>query len=277
MVIKINISKALILEGAKAETYLKGKFIESSSDSTKASSAEYNAIAGDDTTHERKLERSYREGIERIKTILVDYLDNEPNTVGDNNISTEEGEITTLFFKVAKSWQGSLTDALARFVSKYIEDLICAEWYGALSDQQTQYYNALLVIDEKNIRKCFIYSAYTFPTSPYSSTIKLTLPNDMIDISGETDTDEMGTIASGQINMVEGDKETVTFTLDDGAIDDIECRSENPSIVKTRRTRYGFDLVAGNKGFTYVTLFSRHKDTCRASIRIVIQEKNTVL
>ena len=119
----------------------------------------------------------------------------------------------------------------------------------------------MLAEDAQNIRKCFVLSRPLVPKVPYSSSLTAKVDG--------SDTDGCVTIA------VENDEVTLSYSIDDGAIDDIEARSSDPSIVEIQRSPdpYTFALKPRNTGVATVTLFSRHSDNLKTEVEVTVSKE----
>ena len=262
MIIKIQIIKSVVMEAVKSTTYLKAK-IDTAVDE-KAAKVSFNEAAGDDEVHERTLTHDFDTALEVLKTIFVDYLVPTPQTIGDNAIyyGSKTDDIVEFTLSVSRRYNGTLTDALARLSARYVEDYMIYQWWLKSTNLiQAEPYQATLASDEIAIRKCFVMSGPLVPNVPYSSTLTAKVDG--------SDTDGGVTIA------VENDKVTLSYSIDDGAIDDIEARSSDPCILEVHRMQepHAFWLRPLNTGVAYVTLFSRHSDNLKTEIEITIAKE----
>lgn len=251
MQIQLTLVKPLIVEAVKTETFLHGNFVKSTDQNGSTTALAYNTQAGDEEYALRKIDRDIRYAVEKLKTVFVDYITPSPIVKGDDSVTSSDDNKNIIYhLTVSTRWNGTLTDACARLSQRYIIDCAVAQWYISLGDtKQAEYYGALLKQDEIEVRKCFIKLPPQAPSLQYSTNISFVSPS----------------ITDGAIHLTEGDNVTFTYTLDDGAIDDIETRSSDPSVVRTCLDTEGKWLVkALRPGFATVTFFSRHHDTVRA-------------
>lgn len=259
MIIKFQIVKSAVIEAVKNATYIKAR-IDSSADE-KATKLSLQETAGTEEVHERMLTHDFQTALEMVKPIFVDYLTPTAQTIGDNVIyySKKSDDVVEFTLDVSRRYNGTLTDALARFVAKYAEDYMIYQWWIKTNNQkQAEPYQAMIVLDEQNIRKCFVLSGPVLPTIPYTQ--HLTVKVD-------------GTDGDGEVRIALGDEyTTLSYTIDDGAIDDIEARSSEPSIVEVHRAHepHCFLLKSKNTGYAKVTLFSRHSDNIKTEVGIMI-------
>lgn len=260
MIIKFQIIKSVIIEAVKAATYLKGKIDEAAQPGQKTP---YFEIAGDEEVHERTLDHDLTTALEKAKIIFVDYYVPTAQTIGDNAIyyNDKTNDIVEFTLNVSRRYNGSLTDTLARLVAKFVEDTMCYEWWVKLGNlNQAAPYQSAVAADEIAIRRCFVLSAPTVPTIKYPTTL-----------TAKVD----GTDAEGEITMRVDENATVSYSIDEGAVDDIEARSEDPSIVEIMRYRapMTFELVPRNTGVARIRLFSRHTDNVYVEFTVIVSKE----
>lgn len=261
MIIKFQIIKALVIEAVKNATLVKGRFDEAAGQPSKAAMGE---AAGDDTAHERLLDADFTTSLELLKTILVDYIVPTPSTIGNNVIYFEDktNDIVELTLNVSRRYNGTLTDTLARLSAKFAEDYMTYQWWMRLGNAaMAQPSQAAFASDEQAIRRCFILCAPRVPVIPYPSDIN-------VFVNGESN-------GAGEFSVEKGEHNTITYTLNGGSIDDIEARSDNPSVLAVCRSerKATFCLEALNTGIAVVTLFSRHSDNVKKEFYITVTEE----
>lgn len=264
MIIKFQIAKSVVVEAVKSATYIKGK-IDEASDS-KATKIAYQETAGDDSVHESLLTKDFDTALELLKTIFVDYLVATPQTIGDNVIyyGTKTDDVVEFVLSVSRRYNGTLTDALARLSAKYVEDYMIYRWWLTTTNlKQAEPYQATLAVDEQAIRKCFVLSGPLVPTVPYPTQLT-------VKVDGEG--------VEGEITLTPGEATTLSYSLNDGALDDIEARSERPSIVEIHRCHNSkaFTLIPRCTGFCAVKLWSRHSDTLNFTCDVIVKEAEEV-
>lgn len=262
MIIKFQILKSAVVDAVKSATYIKGRMDKVSADG--ADKVSYHETAGDEEIDERTLTHDFQTGIEKLKTILVDYITPTAQTIGDNVIYYENisDDIITFTLQVSRRYNGTLTDTLARHSAKYVEDWMLYQWWiKTTNSKQAEVYLSTLQTDEVEIRKCFILSAPNVPTVPYTEHITASVN---------------GTDIDGGLTLENGDDTLLSYTIDDGALDDIEAHSDNPSIVGIHRCqeKYSFVLKPHNTGFTTVRLFSRHNDAVKFNAEVTVTEED---
>lgn len=261
MIVKFQIIKSVIIEAVKAATYLKAKIDEAAAQPGQRTP--YFETAGDDEVHERTLDRDFTTALERAKTIFVDYLVPTAQTVGDNAIyySDRANDIVEFTLSVSRRYNGSLTDTLARLTAKFVEDSMCYEWWlkTGILNQSAPYLSALAT-DEAAIRRCFVLSGPVVPAIPYTSSLTASVD---------------GSEAEGEVSLRIREPATVSYAIDHGAIDDIEARSDDPSVVDIRRHQppFSFILIPRATGVATVTLFSRHSDSVYTRFTVIVSKE----
>lgn len=262
MIIKFQIIKSVVIEAVKSTTYLKAK-VDSAADEN-AVKLGFNEAAGDDEVHENLLTHDFQTALEMVKTLLAEYLVPTAQSVGDNIIyyNDKDDDIVEFVLNASRRCNGTLTDTLARLVAKYVEDYMIFQWWTKTTNlKQAEIYQASLAVDEKSIRRCFVLSGPTLPTIPYTQHLTA-----KVDGSEE---DGAVTIA------LENKEETISYSIDNGAIDDIEARSDDPSVLEIHRSPepYTFSLNPVNTGVAIVTLFSRHSDKLKVEVEVTVAKE----
>lgn len=265
MIIKFQILKSIVIDQVKSTTYIKGKMDESQvQNGTKLS---YNEIAGDDEVHERMLTMDFDTALEKLKTIFVDYLVPTPTTIGDNVIYYDDtkDDIVEFTLNVSRRYNGTLTDALARLSAKYVVDWMIYQWWLKTTNlKQAEPYQAVLPLDEQEIRKCFVLSGPIVPKIPYTDSLDVTgsdgssLPNP-VEILSDSDNPYF----------------ILKYSIKEGALDDIEAHSSDPSILEVHRSaaKQTFILQGLREGEVEVTIFSRHNDVATKKFNVNVKGK----
>ena len=159
MKIKFNITKSLVVESVKTETYLKGSIDDAANQG--ATKLRYNETAGDIEAHERKLSKDFTHGVERLKSVFVDFFIPDRTSIGDTSISTSLSDgVVSFSIELPRRFNGALTDALANYASQYVEEFMLYQWWLSTSNQkQAEPYASSMQDLENRIRKCFTISA----------------------------------------------------------------------------------------------------------------------
>lgn len=262
MIIKFQIIKSVVIEAVKSTTYLKAK-VDSAADEN-AVKVGFNEAAGDDEVHENLLTHDFQTALEMVKTLLAEYLVPTAQSVGDNIIyyNDKDDDIVEFVLNASRRCNGTLTDTLARLVAKYVEDYMIFQWWTKTTNlKQAEIYQASLAVDEKSIRRCFVLSGPTLPTIPYTQHLTAKLDG--------SEEDGAVTIA------LDNKEETLSYSIDNGAIDDIEARSDDPSVLEIHRSPepYTFSLNPVNTGVAIVTLFSRHSDDLKVEVEVTVAKE----
>lgn len=262
MILKFQIIKSVVVDEVKRATYLKAKIDGATDD--RAIKMSFNEAAGDEAVHENTLTHDFQSALEITKVILADYLAPNAQTSGDNVIyyNDKDDDIVEFVIVVSRRCNGTLFDTLARLVAKYVEDYMIYQWWLKTTNlKQAEPYLQSLTFDEQNIRRCFVLSGPSVPTIPYTKTL-----------TAKVDGSDNG----GGVTIELGNKETtLSYSIDDSAIDDIEARSSDPSILEVQRSAepHAFCLVPINTGVTTVTIFSRHSDNLKREVEITVTKE----
>ncbi len=167
MKIKFSITKSLVVESVKTETYLKGSIDDAANQG--AAKLRYNETAGDIEAHERKLAKDFMHGVERLKSVFVDFFIPDQSFIGDTSISTSlSGDTLSFVIELPRRFNGALTDALANYASQYVEEFMLYQWWLSISNtKQAEPYASSMQDLENRIRKCFVISTPKVSTAKY--------------------------------------------------------------------------------------------------------------
>lgn len=248
--ITLTLNKPLIKESVKNETFFRGN-IDKSADA-KAATLAYHEAAGDEPYQERILERSLYTSLEELKTHLSDYLSTSGYSTADNSISSSnDGDNIILSLVVSDRFNDAYTQSLARLSSKYIEESMLMDWWKPVNEKQSSLYAQFVERDLASIKRCFNKTAPVIPTIPYTDILKTT--GDAIEIEP-------------------GEEYTITYSISDGAVDDIEIRVEDKKLIDAYRTTEGFAVKGKLRGHTYIQLYSRHNPELAKTIHVYITD-----
>lgn len=250
--ITITLFKPLILESVKNETFIKGNFDKAIDQ--KAITAAYVEQAGNEAYHDRILLRTLETSLGELKTQLSDYLVTcNGTTSGDNISSTEDGDTIVLSLVVGDRFNKGYTDTLAKLCAKYVEEAMLMDWWRPINEKQSSLYANFIERDLIAIKKCFNKTAPQTPTVPYTNTI---------DVTGSS------------VDIGIGEEVTISYTLSENAIDDIEVRSTDNDICDIGRSREGFTIRGKNYGHAALTLYSRHRTSVSVDVDVYIVDQD---
>ena len=249
--ITLTLLKPLIIESVKNETFQKGKFDKAVDQ--KAISMAYVEQAGNESYHERILERTLYTSLEELKTHLSDYLSTDGGTTADNITSSEEGDQIIITLVVGDRFNHGYTDSLAKLSSKYVEECMLMDWWRPINEKQSLLYANFVERDLAAIKRCFNKTAPVAPTYQYPTSLE---------------------VEASSIDIGVGEEATVTYIISGGAIDDIEIRIEDRQICDAGRSREGFTIVGRQLGHTYVQLYSRHDESITETIHVYVTDQS---
>lgn len=264
MIVRFQIVKSAVMSAVKLTTYLKGKIDESGDPNALKIST--NEVASESDSGDQKLTDLFDTAIEKAKIIFIDYLAPTAQTIGDNVIyyNDETDDVIDFVLDVSRRYNGTLANTLARLTANYIESYMTYWWWIKTTNlKQAEPYKEALAIAEQEIRRSFVLCPPTVPKYPYTKSLVAKVDG------SETDS---------SITLEVGKDETLSYSIDDGAIDDIEARSEDPSILEIHRCKEKrtFTLRPIQTGIVDVKLWSRHSDKIETKIEVTVTEEEEV-
>lgn len=249
--ISLQFVKSAILDNVKSETFFRGQVVKAADE--KAIGEVYHEQAGDETYQNRLLNRGLYTNLGELKTHLSDYLTSSGQTSADNITESENDNIITLTLLVSDRFNKGYVDTLAKLSSKYIEESMLMDWWKPINEKQSALYAQFVERDLAAIKRCFNKTAPVAPTYQYP--ISLNVVGSAIDIGV-------------------GEEHTVTYSISDGSIDDIEIRIDDASICQAGRTQEGFTIIGKRLGHTYVQLYSRHDEQLTRTIHVYVTDQS---
>lgn len=247
--ILLTLVKSVIFNSVKNETFFRGQ-VDKAADQ-KAITMAYHEQAGDEAYQERILSRGYHTNLADLKTYLSDYLSDSGQSSGDNIYSEERDDNTILHLTVSDRFNRGYTDPLAKLCAKYIEESMLMDWWKPINEKQSALYAQFVERDLQAIKRCFNKTAPVAPSVPYTTFIRTT---------------------GSAVELEIGEVATVTYIISDGAIDDIECRLEDQTLVNVGRSEQGFTLTGKLRGHTYIELYSRHNPDLTRTVHVYVTD-----
>lgn len=249
--IKLSLNKALILESVKNDTFRKGEHDKTSNPAL--ATASYHEQAGDETYHERSLERALYSSLEELKTLFSDYVIEDGGTTGTNAVSSSvSGDIITIELSVHDRFNSGFLSSLARMAATYIENSILFIWWTPINREQASFYSQLIERNIASIRRCFNKKAPAVPEVPFPTEIEL---------------------EGSLIRMVVGEEATVTYTIPEGTIDDVEAVPIDKAIISASRSTEGFVVKAKRVGVATLKILSKHDENVCSEITVTVVEE----
>ena len=252
LTIKLTLSKPAITTNVKRETFLRGQVAKAVDQ--KAISEAYHEQAGNEEYQEQLLARGLQTNLAELLTHFSDYLTSSGQSTGDNIIDLEDGEdVVEISLLVSDRFNSGYTDTLAKLSAKYIEEAMLMDWWKPINEKQSALYAQFVERDLAAIKRCFNKTAPTAPSVPYTTQLKVT---------------------GSAICIGPGEEATVTYELSDGAIDDIEIRIDDKTLIDAGRSEQGFTVIGKLRGHTYVTLYSRHNPELERTVDVYVTDQS---
>jgi hypothetical protein len=249
--ITLTLYKPLIIESVKNETYQRGKYDKAVDQ--KAINVAYVEQAGNEDYHERILSRSLYTSLEELKTHLSDYISSNGATTGDNIGHSESGDNIVITLVVGDRFNHGYTSSLAKLCSKYIEEAMLMDWWRPVNEKQSALYAQFVERDLAAIKRCFNKTAPVAPSYKYPTSLN---------------------INGSAIDIGIGEEHTVTYSISDGAIDDIEISIEDTTICQAGRTAEGFTVIGKQLGHTWIQLYSRHNTELTQTVHVYVTDQS---
>lgn len=249
--IQLTLSKSLIIGSVKNETFLRGQVVKAADQ--KLITEAYHEQAGDEAYQEAILSRGLYTNLEELKTHFSDYLATTGQSSADNIYSEESGDNIVISLAVSDRFNTGYTNSLAKLSSKYIEEAILMDWWKPINEKQSALYAQFVERDLAAIKRCFNKTAPVAPSYKYPTSLS---------------------VNGSAIDIGIGEEHTVTYSISDGAIDDIEIRIEDTTICQAGRTAEGFTVIGKQLGHTWIQLYSRHNTELTQTVHVYVTDQS---
>lgn len=249
--ILLTLSKSYIKDAVKSESFLKGVIDKASN--ANAVAVAYHEQAGDDAYQERILERALNVNLSMLMSWMSDYLVDSGQSSADNISSSQDDDTISISLQVSDRFNGSFVEPLANLCSEFIVNSMLVQWWTPVNGKQAELYKVLIDGCITGIRRCFNKTAPVAPTYKYATTLS---------------------VAGSAIDIGIGEEYTVTYSISDGAIDDIEIRIEDGHIVSAGRSREGFTVIGRQLGHTWIQLYSRHDPSVASTVHVYVTNQS---
>ena len=281
MTIKLTLLKSLIIEAVKNETFHKGQFDKAVDE--KAITAAYHEQAGNETYQERILGRAFYTNLAVFKTLVTEYVGGGGFDAADNVTDIEDGDTVNVFINVSDRFNKAFTDPLAKLASDFIINSMLMDWWRPVNKEQASLYAQFIERTTMAIRRCFNKMPPKAPTYKFPTAIILKYPivDEQNGVPGMLTPDSSPTIPTEVLfqnpwHIGRGDESEITYTLrgesgNDKPVDDIIVRCDGGCCKPFIGHEGSWCLRGIDKGYSIVTLFSRHNDKVFAkfAVRIV--------
>lgn len=268
--IKIQILHALAMNSAKNETFQKG-VVDKAVDA-KLIQAAFHEQAGNEQYHEAMLGRYMFSQIELLKTFFVDYLTGDGNIAEDATIdSTEIDGASEIVLNVSDRFNNGYVKSIARLSQKFVEDRMIYLWWHSVSKDFAAIYANAAEEDKAALMNCFNKTAPSAPEYHFPVSIEMRYPiiPERKDVTGYITPDNSDVVQEEFLFanpwiIGRGDESEISYILtgENGKkpVDDIIVRCDNACCDAVIGQNGRWCLCGKTKGFTIVTLFSRHND-----------------
>jgi hypothetical protein len=160
----ITIPKAAVVEAVKGDTYITSS-VDRGADSVKNAGVAYNEAAGDDTYHDKKIDRLIKGAVSKFAAELAEFVDTASGSI-TVAISTD----ITITMTVTSRYNSGLADPLSGIAQDYIVNMAIYGWWMSIKPELAKNFAALATDALVYVRKCFAKTAPTSTADPTSAT-----------------------------------------------------------------------------------------------------------
>lgn len=159
----ITVPKAAVVEAVKGDTYITSS-VDRGIDAVKNAGVAYNEAAGDDTHHEKKIERLIKGAVSKFAAELSEFVDTASGT-----ITTTIGTDITITMTVTSRYQSGLANPLSGIAQDYIVNMTLYGWWMSIKPEMAKNFAALAQDSLIYVKKCFSKTAPTSSADPTSA------------------------------------------------------------------------------------------------------------
>jgi hypothetical protein len=159
----ITVSKAAVVEAVKGDTYITSS-VDRGIDAVKNAGVAYNEAAGDDTHHEKKIERLIKGAVSKFAAELSEFVD-----TASGNITATIGTDITITMTVTSRYQSGLANPLSGIAQDYIVNMSLYGWWMSIKPEMAKNFAALAQDALIYVKKCFAKTAPTSSADPTSA------------------------------------------------------------------------------------------------------------
>lgn len=244
MEIQVRLYKSVIMEAAKNETFLSGRAMMAPDGSN--SETVYNMQAGGDNSHESKLLRDMRSGLDSLKSHLTGYVQNDGYCSSDNiyDTMTDEYDYFDVVLDVSDRFNRGYIDALASMFSSYVSDYMIGSWWETVNPSLAATYFNRNAASLMSIKRCFMKTPPSSPVHKYPQAIVTSFYTQP---------------------FVVGVPVVIEYTLvpqnnaGGHVVDDVVVESSNPCYIRIDGTAGNYTATKLYEGgSSMITLYSRH-------------------
>lgn len=160
----ITIPKAAVVEAVKGDTYITSS-VDRGADSVKNAGVAYNEAAGDDTYHDKKIDRLIKSATSKFAAELAEFVD-----TGSGSITVAISTNITITMTVTSRYNSGLAGPLSGIAQDYIVNMAIYGWWMSIKPELAKNFAALATDALVYVRKCFAKTAPTSTADPTSAT-----------------------------------------------------------------------------------------------------------
>lgn len=160
----ITIPKAAVVEAVKGDTYITSS-VDRGADSVKNAGVAYNEAAGDDTYHDKKIDRLIKGAVSKFAAELAEFVD-----TASGSITVAISTNITITMTVTSRYNSGLAGPLSGIAQDYIVNMAIYGWWMSIKPELAKNFAALATDALVYVRKCFAKTAPTSTADPTSAT-----------------------------------------------------------------------------------------------------------
>jgi len=166
--LKLNFNTGTLYEAVKADTYITGE-VDKAENPVQNAKRAYSEQAGDDTYHERKLQRTLAGAIGRLEANLAEFVDSAEGSINDNLRSVlDAGGDFYVEVYVSSRFNSGLSFPLGQLAFQFVCNTMIYLWWQAINPSLAKDYLAYANASLEDIRLCLAKTAPAVSSASYA-------------------------------------------------------------------------------------------------------------
>lgn len=167
LTVTFTLSKDLIFEAVKADTFITGQTTKAADGSNTAQV--YNVQAGDETYHERKLFRTLRGALGTLESNMADFVDSSEQASAISDTLDENSSTFDIVFTTSSRFKRGLANAISQMAQEFLINQMLVLWWVTSNQNLATTYKTLAQESLLAIRRCLAKTAPTAAQASFAS------------------------------------------------------------------------------------------------------------
>lgn len=165
----IQIGYSAVVQAVKGDTYITSS-VDRGADAVKNAGVAYNEAAGDDSHHEKKIDRLILGAVSKFASELAEYMDPSAGSSISIAINESSSDKIIISLPVTSRYASGLATPLSGIAQEYIVNMAIFGWWVSIKPEFAKGFATLAADSLVYVRKCFAKAAPSSSADPTSAT-----------------------------------------------------------------------------------------------------------